>query len=196
MIPSAIFGMLASNRLGAIHAVVFGGFASAALAQRIEACTPKVILTASCGIEGSKKPISYRNLVRKAIDLSSHKPPKTLIWQRDEFRWDPVTKEDGERNWQRCVKSARDRGVKAEAVPVMSTDPIYIIYTSGTTGLPKGVVREAGGHAVALNLTMRYIFGIRGPGDVMFTASDIGWVVGHRYQSSCSDRGILNTDFV
>ncbi len=181
MIPAALIGILASARLGAIHAVVFGGFSASSLAQRIEASQPKVILTASCGIEGAKGPLAYQPMVRGAIEQSPHKPAKTIIWQRDQKRWDDVRKEDGERNWQRLVKSARNRGLQAENVPVKSNDGLYIIYTSGTTGLPKGVLREAGGHAVGLNFTIRYVFGIRGPGDVMFTASDIGWVVGHSY---------------
>ena len=181
MIPAAIFGMLAAVRLGALHAVVFGGFAAASLAQRIEAAKPKVILTASCAIEGAKGPLEYRPFVEGAIEQSNFKPSKTIIWQRDVKRWDPVKKDQGQRNWQRLVKSAKNRGVKAEAVPVGSTDGIYIIYTSGTTGLPKGVLREAAGHAVGLNLSIKYLFDVKGPGDVIFTGSDIGWVVGHSY---------------
>lgn len=181
MIPAAIFAMLAIARLGAIHSVVFGGFSPAALAQRIEASRPVAVMTASCGIEGSKKPTGYKSMIEEAIQKSQIKPSKTIVWQRDQLRWDPILKEDGQRNWQRLVKSARNRGVKAEAVPVKSGDGLYIIYTSGTTGLPKGVVRSAGGHAVGLNFSMKYLFGIHGPGDVQFTASDIGWVVGHSY---------------
>ncbi|PQE26801.1 AMP-binding enzyme protein [Rutstroemia sp. NJR-2017a BVV2] len=176
-----IYSTLAISRLGAIHAVVFGGFAPASLAQRIDASKPVAILTASCGIDGAKPPMSYKPFITEAISLSSHKPKKTIIWQRDQLRWDNPNKENGERNWQRLVKSAGSRGVKVDCVPVKSTDPLYIIYTSGTTGLPKGVLREAGGHAVGLNLSIRYLFGIHGPGDVMFCASDIGWVVGHSY---------------
>lgn len=181
MVPAAIFAMLAIARLGAIHSVVFGGFSPAALAQRIEASRPVAIMTASCGIEGSKKPTAYKGMIEEAIEKSVVKPSKTIIWQRDQLRWEPVIKEDGQRNWQRLVKSARNRGLKAEAVPVKSEDGLYIIYTSGTTGLPKGVVRSAGGHAVGLQFSMKYLFGIHGPGDVQFTASDIGWVVGHSY---------------
>jgi propionyl-CoA synthetase len=181
MIPAALFAMLAIVRIGAIHAVVFGGFSPASLAQRIEISKPRAIMTASCGIEGSKGPMGYKQLIEQALEKSSFKPPKTLIWQRDQLRWDPVLKEEGQRNWQRLVKSARNRGLKAEAVPVKSSDGLYIIYTSGTTGLPKGVLREAGGHAVGLNFSIKYLFGVHGPGDVMFTASDIGWVVGHSY---------------
>lgn len=181
MIPAALIGMLAVARLGAIHAVVFGGFSASSLAQRIDASRPKAILTASCGIEGAKGPLPYEPMVRGAIKQSKHKPLKTLIWQRDEHRWNETNRLEGERTWQRVVKSARDRGVRAENVPVKSNEPLYIIYTSGTTGSPKGVVREVGGHAVGLNFTVRYVFGIRGPGDTLFTASDIGWVVGHCY---------------
>lgn len=180
MIPAALIGILAAVRLGAIHAVVFGGFSASSLAQRIDACSPTVILTASCGIEGSKGALSYQPMVQGAIEMSKHKPKKTIIWQREQARWDPVVKENGERNWQRLVHSAKNRGVTAENVSVRSNDGIYIIYTSGTTGAPKGPLREAGGHAVGLNFSMRYLFGIK-PGDVMFCASDIGWVVGHSY---------------
>lgn len=124
MIPAALIGILATVRLGAIHAVVFGGFSAASLAQRIEACNPRVILTASCGIEGAKGPLSYKPMVRSAIELSSHKPWKTIIWQRDQARWNDVRKEDGERNWQRCVRSAKMRGLKAGNVAVASNDPL------------------------------------------------------------------------
>jgi propionyl-CoA synthetase len=181
MIPSALFAILAISRLGAIHTVVFGGFAPASLAQRIEASKPRAVMTASCGIEGSKEPLNYKPIIEVALEKSPHKPEKVIVWQRDELGWDPIIKEKGERNWQRLVKSAKNRGLKAEAVPVKSNDGIYIIYTSGTTGLPKGVLREAGGHAVGLNLSIKYLFSIHGPGDVMFCASDIGWVVGHSY---------------
>lgn len=180
MIPAALFAILAISRLGAIHAVVFGGFSAASLAQRIEASRPQSIMTASCGIEGAKGPLNYKPFIEGALEKSSHKPEKVIIWQRDQLRWDPISKDKGERNWQRCVKSARNRGLKADCVPVKSNDGIYIIYTSGTTGLPKGVLREAGGHVVGLNFSMRYLFGIH-PREVMFCASDIGWVVGHSY---------------
>jgi len=181
MIPAALFAILAISRLGAIHTVVFGGFAPASLAQRIEASRPRAVMTASCGIEGVKGPMDYKPFVEGALEKSPFKPEKVIIWQRDQLRWDPIRNDKGERNWQELVKSARTRGIRADAVPVKSSDGIYIIYTSGTTGLPKGVLREAGGHAVGLNLSIRYLFGIRGPGDVMFCASDIGWVVGHSY---------------
>jgi len=131
MIPAALFAMLAINRLGAIHAVVFGGFSAPSLAQRIEASKPRVLMTASCGIEGTKGPIGYRELIESGVKRSSFKPEKIIVWQRDQLRWDPIVKENGERNWQRLVKSARNRGLKADAVPVKSSDGIYIIYTSG-----------------------------------------------------------------
>ncbi|KAJ5387209.1 hypothetical protein N7509_009750 [Penicillium cosmopolitanum] len=181
MIPAALIAALAITRLGAIHAAVFGGFAAASLAQRIDAARPKAIMTASCGIEGAKGPISYRPLVEGAVAAATFKPSKVIIWQRDQMRWNNPDKLGGQRNWQRIVKSGRMRGVKAGPVAVKSTDALYIIYTSGTTGLPKGVVREAGGHAVGLDLSIRSLFNIHGPGDVMFCASDIGWVVGHSY---------------
>jgi propionyl-CoA synthetase len=180
MIPAALIAMLAINRIGANHAVVFGGFSPPALAQRIEGSRPVVIMTASCGIEAGKKPIGYQTLIRSAIEKSSHKPKRTIVWQREELRWQPINKEEGERNWQRVVKSARNRGVRAAATPVKSNEGVYIIYTSGTTGLPKGILRENAGHVVGLDLSIRYLFGI-GPGDVIFTASDIGWVVGHSF---------------
>ncbi|RAL06251.1 putative acyl-CoA synthetase [Aspergillus ibericus CBS 121593] len=181
MIPAALIAALAITRLGAIHAAVFGGFAAKSLAQRIEAAKPRVVMTASCGIEGSKGPIAYRPLVEGAIELSCFKPEKVIIWQRDQLRWKNPDKLSGQRNWQRLVKSARMRGIRADPVPVKSTDGLYIIYTSGTTGSPKGVFREAGGHAVGLQLSIKYLFDIQGPGDVIFCASDIGWVVGHSY---------------
>ncbi|KAL9126186.1 MAG: hypothetical protein Q9217_004730 [Psora testacea] len=180
MIPAAIFAILAISRLGAIHAVVFGGFAPASLAQRIEASKPRAIMTASCGIEGVKGAMGYKAFIEGALGKSNYKPEKTIVWQREQLRWDPIREEKGERNWQQLVSSTRSRGLKADAVPVESNEGIYIIYTSGTTGLPKGVLREAGGHAVGLHLSMRYLFGIL-PGEVMFCASDIGWVVGHSY---------------
>lgn len=133
MIPPAIFAILAIARLGAIHAAVFGGFAASSLAQRIDAAKPVLIMTASCGIEGAKGALDYRPLVRGAIEQSQWKPGKTIIWQRLQKRWGPVMKEEGERDWARLVKSARDRGKRAAVVPVKSSDGLYIIYTSGKT---------------------------------------------------------------
>lgn len=181
MIPAALIAALAIVHLGAIHTAVFGGFASKSLAQRIESTKPKVIMTASCGIEASKGPLAYRPLVEGAIEASSFKPEKILIWERDQLRWEMPDKASGQRNWQELVKDARLRGTKAGRVPVKSTDGLYVISTSGTTGLPKGILREAGGHAVGLYHSIKYLFGIQGPGDVMFCTSDIGWVVGHSY---------------
>ncbi|RDL31042.1 uncharacterized protein BP5553_09831 [Venustampulla echinocandica] len=203
MIPAALVGMLAVNRLGAIHSVVFGGFASNALAQRIDACRPDVLLTASCGIVGNRPPIAYQPLVEEAIRLSSHKPSRTVVWQRDQLRWNAKVEAESlwrklwrwiqqvflrrkivcaeQSSWQDLVSNAKSRGIKADCVPVQSNQPIYIMHTSGTTGAPKGVLRDSGGHAVGLQFTIKYIFNIHGPGDVSFTASDIGWVVGHSY---------------
>ncbi|KAA8651181.1 putative acetate-CoA ligase [Aspergillus tanneri] len=199
MIPAALIGMLAINRLGAIHSVVFGGFAPNALAQRIDACKPVVLLTASCGIVGNKPPIAYQPLVEEAMDLSFHKPERTVIWQREQLRWGKKCwwrelwcwiqrvvfgsqkTRTSQSSWQEFMGSAKARGVKADCVPVKSDNPCYIMHTSGTTGAPKGVLRDAGGHAVGLHFSISYVFNIRGPGDVVFTASDIGWVVGHSY---------------
>ncbi|KAL9109014.1 MAG: hypothetical protein Q9227_006254 [Pyrenula ochraceoflavens] len=174
MIPAAIFAMLATVRLGAMHAVVFGGFAAASLAQRIEAARPKVIMTASCAVEGAKGPLEYRSFVEGAIEMSKFKPEKTVIWQREEKRWDPVVKERGQRNWQRLVKSARGRGVRAKAVPVRSDEGVYIIYTSGTTGLPKGVLRQAAGHAVVGHSYIVYAPLLAGATTVLFEGKPIG----------------------
>ncbi|KAI1639573.1 AMP-binding enzyme [Biscogniauxia mediterranea] len=181
MIPAALIGILAINRLGAIHAVVFGGFAATSLAHRIEASKPVAILTASCGIDGAKPPMGYKSFIEEAAQISSHKPGRIIVWQRDQLRWHPLDRAAGERDWSKMVRSCRARNVRADCVPVASSESIYIIYTSGTTGSPKGVTRHAGGHAVGLHLSISYLFGIHGPGNVIFTASDIGWVVGHSY---------------
>ncbi|KAK8048778.1 AMP-binding enzyme [Apiospora phragmitis] len=172
MIPAAAVAMLAIGRLGALHAVVFGGFAAKSLAQRIEASRPVAVLTASCGVDGAKAPQSYRPLLRGALALSRHKPGRVLVWQRDGPllpRWEGLDKAAGERNWFKLVRSARARGVRAGCVPVDANDGLYIIYTSGTTGTPKGVVRDAGGHAVGAALVHQ------------LPLRDIGWVVGHSY---------------
>lgn len=131
MIPAALIGILASARLGAIHAVVFGGFSAASLAQRIEASGAKVILTASCGIEGAKGPLNYQPMVRGSVEKSSVKPSRVLVWQREMSRWDGLNEDKGERDWQKLVEAAKKRGVQAGNVPVKSSDGLYIIYTSG-----------------------------------------------------------------
>lgn len=173
MIPAALIGLLAVSRLGAIHAVVFGGFAPNALAQRIDASRPKAILTASCGIDGNKPPIPYRDYIVEAERLASWKTPRTIVWQREQLAWHPLDRARGEMNWNRLVRSAKLRGQRVkECVPVKGTDGVYVIYTSGTTGLPKGVVRDAAGHAVGLSLSMRQMFGIQGPGDVVSIFQD------------------------
>jgi len=173
MIPEALMAMLACARVGAIHSVVFGGFAARELAIRIEDAKPKVILSASCGIEGSKV-ISYKPLLDKALELSSHKPERCVIFQRPQAIADLRPGRD--LHWMELENKAEP----ADCVSVKATDPLYILYTSGTTGIPKGVVRDNGGHAVALKWSMKYIYGIN-PGDVYWTASDVGWVVGHSY---------------
>ncbi|MFN4218163.1 MAG: propionyl-CoA synthetase [Candidatus Bipolaricaulia bacterium] len=173
MIPEALMAMLACARIGAIHSVVFGGFAPRELAIRIDDAKPKIVLSASCGIEG-KKIIPYKPLLDEAIALATHKPAKCVIYQRPQAHAELIAGRD--LDWVSLEQKAHP----AECVPVAATDPLYILYTSGTTGKPKGVVRDNGGHAVALSWTMRYIYGIE-PGDVYWAASDVGWVVGHSY---------------
>lgn len=173
MIPEALMAMLACARIGAIHSVVFGGFAPRELAIRIDDAKPKIVLSASCGIE-AKKIIPYKPLLDEAISLATHKPQKCVIYQRPQVRAELI--EGRDLDWGSLEQKARS----VECVPVAATDPLYILYTSGTTGKPKGVVRDNGGHAVALSWTMKYIYGIE-PGDVYWAASDVGWVVGHSY---------------
>jgi len=164
--------MLACARIGAVHSVVFGGFAAKELAVRIDDAAPKVIVSASCGIE-VKRVIEYKPLLDRAIELATHKPERCVILARPQ-----AEARLGERDvdWATAVAEAGP----ADCVPVLATDPLYILYTSGTTGKPKGVVRDNGGHAVALRWSMANIYDV-GPGEVMFTASDVGWVVGHSY---------------
>jgi propionyl-CoA synthetase len=177
MIPETAFAMLACARIGAIHSVVFGGFAAKELATRIDDARPKLILSASCGIEGART-VPYKPLLDEAITLSASKPASCLVFQRPQCAASLV--EGRDRDWQGEVARARQAGRKAECVPVAATDPLYVLYTSGTTGIPKGVVRDNGGHMVALKWSMGNFFGVQ-PGEVFWAASDVGWVVGHSY---------------
>ena len=173
MIPEAVIAMLASARLGAIHSVVFGGFASGELAARIDDAKPKVVLTASCGIEPGRL-IPYKPLVDKAIEIAQHKPGKCIIFQRP---MGPAELKPGrDLDWETLIEGAPSH----DCLPVAATDPLYVLYTSGTTGQPKGIVRDTGGHLVALEWSMKYVYGVQ-PGEVFWAASDIGWVVGHSY---------------
>jgi propionyl-CoA synthetase len=173
MIPEAVIAMLACARLGAVHSVVFGGFAANELAVRIDDCSPKVIVSASCGIEVDRV-IPYKPLLDDAIDIATHKPDHCLLYQRPQCT--ATLTEGRDVDWADVVPDAAEH----PCVPVIATDPLYILYTSGTTGQPKGVVRDNGGHAVALKWSMKHIYGVE-PGEVYWAASDIGWVVGHSY---------------
>lgn len=173
MIPQAVIAMLAVARLGAVHSVVFGGFSAHELALRIDDAKPKLIVSASCGIEVNRI-IAYKPLLDEALQKAQHPVPCCLIYQRPQLIADLVAGRD--LDWQQQLAQASP----VACVPVLSTDPLYILYTSGTTGKPKGVVRDNGGHAVALRYSMQAIYDV-GPGDVFFAASDVGWVVGHSY---------------
>ncbi len=177
MIPEAVFGMLACARIGAIHSVVFGGFAAKELATRIDDAKPKVILSASCGIEGARI-VPYKPLLDEAIALAKHKPSACLILQRPQAEAKLV--EGRDHDWRRVWENAVNYAKTSACEPMLATDPLYILYTSGTTGIPKGVVRDNGGHMVALKWSMDGLYGIK-PGEVWWSGSDVGWVVGHSY---------------
>ncbi len=173
MIPEALISMLACARIGAIHSVVCGGFAPKELAIRIDDAKPKLMVTASCGIE-PKRTIPYKPLLDQAIDHASWKPESVIMYQRPEVHAELTPGRD--HDWNTLMEEAKS----VDCAVLKATDPLYILYTSGTTGIPKGVVRDNGGHAVALNWTMKHIYNIL-PGDMWWTASDVGWVVGHSY---------------
>lgn len=177
MIPEAVFAMLACARIGAVHSVVFGGFAAAELASRIDDAQPKLVLSASCGIEPSRI-VHYKPLLDLALTMAAHKPAGCLIFQRPQVEASLSAGRD--HDWATRRAQALAAGITAPCAPVKATDPLYILYTSGTTGKPKGVVRDTGGYMVALRWSMEGLYGV-GPGEVFWSASDIGWVVGHSY---------------
>jgi propionyl-CoA synthetase len=173
MVPEAVTAMLAAARLGAIHSVVFGGFAAHELAARMDDARPKLVVSASCGIEGQRI-VPYKPLLDEAISLASHKPTRTILLQRPQHPAALIAGRDVD--WEEAVAGAPS----VDCEEILATDPLYILYTSGTTGQPKGIVRDNGGHAVALKWSMNHIYGVE-PGEVYWAASDLGWTVGHSY---------------
>ncbi|HEX6959596.1 MAG TPA: propionyl-CoA synthetase [Ferrovibrio sp.] len=173
MTPEAVMAMLACARIGAIHSVVFGGFAPRELATRIDDCKPKMIIASSCGLEPGRV-VEYKPLLDQAVEIAAHKPQCCLIFQR------PMYQAPLQKGRDFDFAEEVDKAIAADCVPVAATDPLYILYTSGTTGIPKGVVRHNGGHMVALYWSMKHIYGMQ-PGEVYWAASDVGWVVGHSY---------------
>ena len=173
MVPEAAIAMLACARVGAIHSVVFGGFAANELAKRINDAGPKLIVSASCGVEVSRI-VPYKSLLDQAIKMAAAKPERCIILQRPQAQASLIAGRDAD--WLELMAQAKP----ADCVPVAATDPLYILYTSGTTGIPKGIVRDNGGHLVALKWSMKYIYGVE-PGEVFWAASDLGWAVGHSY---------------
>ncbi len=177
MIPESIVAMLASARIGAVHSVVFGGFAAKELATRIDDAEPKVVLSASCGVEPGRI-VEYKPLLDLAITLARHKPATSLVYQRPQVEAQMIEGQD--QDWTTLVGAATNAGKRAPCADLAATDPLYILYTSGTTGVPKGVVRDIGGYLVALKWSMSAIYDVK-PGETFWTGSDIGWVVGHSY---------------